>query len=98
MNKRLKTLLPVLVLLLTGQLCYSYLEHKAYETYKESDQCRLFPSLVMELGLKKAIGLEALRNSEEDDFFFIRMAEWIGTENAARDCVDVEFESETSKN
>jgi len=90
MTKRLKVLLPVLVLLMTGQLCYSYLESNAYDTYAESDNCRLFPRLVMELGLKKAIGLEALRNDEENDFFFMRVAEWIGTEEAARDCVDIE--------
>jgi hypothetical protein len=71
MKKRLKVLLPVLTLLMTGQLCYSYLENSAYDAYEESDNCRLFPKLVMELGLKKAIGLEALRNDEEGDFFFM---------------------------
>ena len=90
MTKRLKILLSVLVLLMTGQLCYSYLEGSAYDAYAESDNCRLFPSLVMELGLKKAIGLEALRNDEEGDFFFLRVAKWIGTEQASRDCVDIE--------
>jgi hypothetical protein len=45
---------------------------------------------VAELGLKKAIGFEAFRNNEEDGFFLVRMAKWIGTEEAARDCVDIE--------
>jgi hypothetical protein len=90
MTNRLKILLPVIALLLTAQVCYSVLESKAYNTYKESEHCRMFPSTVMELGLKKAIGLEAFRNDNEESFFFIRMAEWFGTENAARDCVDIE--------
>ena len=41
-----------------------------------------FPSLVMELDLKKAIGFEVFRNDEEGDFFFIRMAKWIGSEQS----------------
>jgi hypothetical protein len=75
---------------MTGQLCYSYLESKAYDTYAESDNCQQFARIVAELGLKKAIGLEAFRNDREDGFFLVRVAEWIGTEDAARDCVDIE--------
>jgi len=89
MTNRFKILLPVLALLLTAQVCYSFLESKAYDTYTESEHCREFPLLVMELGLKKAIGLEAFRNDNEEGFFLIRMAEWFGTENAARSCVDI---------
>ena len=72
MKNRLKILLSVLALLLTAQLCYSHLESKAYDTYTESDNCREFPLLVMELGLKRAIELEAFRNDEEDGLFLIR--------------------------
>lgn len=90
MKNRLNILLSLLALLLTGQLCYSYLESKTYEAYSKSDNCRMFPALVMELGLKKAIGVEALRNDNEEEFFFIRVAEWFGTEDAARDCMDIE--------
>ncbi|MBL4796502.1 MAG: hypothetical protein JKY50_03715 [Oleispira sp.] len=72
------------------QLCYAYLESKTYDTYTESDNCREFPLLVMELGLKRATGLEAFRNNEDDDFFFIRMAEWLGTEDAERDGMEID--------
>lgn len=73
-NKRLRILLSLLTLLLTGLLCYSFLEKQAYGAYSDSDYCRVFPELVMEVGLQKAIDLEILRRDDEDDFFFLRMA------------------------
>lgn len=90
MTKRLKILFPILALCLITQFGHSHIKSKAYDTFKESDHCRMFPTFVMELGLKKAIGLQALRNDNEDQFFLIIMAKWLGTEDAARDCVDIE--------
>ncbi len=89
MNNRVKVLLPIFVLLLTVQLCYSYLEREAYNAYIESEHCRMLPSLVMEIGLENAVQVEALRQENKDDLFFVKMAGWLGTENAARDCVDI---------
>ena len=55
MSNRLKILLPILALLLAGQFFFSHLEKKAYDKYADSNHCRIFPSIVMEVGLKKAI-------------------------------------------
>jgi hypothetical protein len=90
MTNRLKILLPILAILLTAQLCYSYLEREAYNSYIKSEHCRMLPSLVMELGIENAVLVEALRQENQDDLFFVKMADWFGTESAARDCVDIE--------
>lgn len=89
MTKRMKILLPILVLLAIPNLYYLYLEKKAYDYYTESDHCLEFPLLVMELGLEDALRLEVVRSDNEDAFFYFRAAEWSGTESAARDCVDI---------
>lgn len=90
MNNRVKVLFPIFVLLLTAQLCYLYLEREAYNTYIKSEHCRMFPSLAMQVGLENAAQIEALRQENADDWFFVKMAGWFGTESAARDCVDIE--------
>jgi hypothetical protein len=90
MTTLLKLSLPLLAALIAINAYYFSLKVEAYNSYTESDNCQQFARIVAELGLKKAIGLEAFRNNEEDGHFLVRMAEWIGTEEAARDCVDVE--------
>ena len=90
MTKRLKILLPILILLLIPNIYYLHAESEAYNYYIKSDHCLEFPLLVMELGLEDAVTLEIIRSDNEDEFFYFRAAEWKGTEAAARDCVDIE--------
>jgi hypothetical protein len=89
MKKRLNILLPTPAVLIMNTYYFS-LKAEAYDSYIESGNCQQFARVVAELGLKKAIGLEAFRNDDKDGFFLVRMAEWFGIEQAARDCVDIE--------
>jgi hypothetical protein len=90
MTKRSRVILPVLAALVVISSNYFNLKSEANDSYIESNSCQYFSMFVAKLGLKKAIGLEAFRVDEEGGFFLARMAEWIGTEEAARDCVDIE--------
>jgi len=90
MTKRLKILLPAMAALVAMSGYYFSLRAEAYGFRTESDSCQQFSEVVAELGLKKAIGLEAFRNVEEDGFFLVKMAKWFGIKQAARDCVDME--------
>ena len=74
MTNRLKTLLPILVLLLTAQLCYSHLKREAYNAYYK--HCRMLPSFVMELGIENPVLVEALRQENQDDLFSSKWLAW----------------------
>jgi hypothetical protein len=50
----------------------------------------MLPSLVMELVLENAVLVEALRQENQDYLFFVKMADWFGTESVACDCVAIE--------